>query len=131
MQTYANIFDQLPEQRDKESFTDLLREPGLLIERIVSYGQASPPDFWYDQFWDEWVVVLRGYALMEFQNPDGTRVLQPGDHCWLPAGLKHRIVRTDAGGPTIWLAVHRGRGVDLSPSDTGSDARGAQGVVEI
>ncbi len=104
---YANIFDNVPDSLEDELFTDLLRVPGLRIERIVSRGQTSAPDFWYDQDWDEWVLVLRGYAVLELEEPAGTRVLQPGDHCWLPAGLRHRVARTDTTGPTIWLAVHR------------------------
>jgi cupin 2 domain-containing protein len=37
-----NIFENQPQSAD-EVFTDLLRRPGLRIERIVSTGQASPP----------------------------------------------------------------------------------------
>ena len=40
-----NIFENQPKSAD-EVFTDLLRRPGLRVERIVSIGQASPLDFW-------------------------------------------------------------------------------------
>lgn len=46
----ANLFDHLPPVTSSdEEFTTLLGEPGLIVQRIVSTGQASPPGFWYDQ----------------------------------------------------------------------------------
>lgn len=44
----ANIFASLPEHSDQELFMTLLERPGCRIERIISYGQASPEGFWYD-----------------------------------------------------------------------------------
>ena len=43
-----------------EASCEILAWPGLKIERIISQGQASPPEFWYDQAWNEWVIVLKG-----------------------------------------------------------------------
>ena len=43
-----NLFASLPPSgTPDEEFSELLAQPGLRIERIVSNGQASPPDFWY------------------------------------------------------------------------------------
>ena len=39
-----------------------VRKSGIRIERIVSRGHTSPPDFWYDQPQAEWVIVLAGSA---------------------------------------------------------------------
>jgi cupin 2 domain-containing protein len=37
-----NLFKQLPRSTEKnEQFSELLKQPGLRIERIVSTGQAS------------------------------------------------------------------------------------------
>ena len=75
-------------------------------ERIVSHGQASPKDFWYDQAEHEWVVLLRGAAKLEVS---GTIVnLGPGDAVDLPAGCRHRVEWTTSEEPTIWLAVFYG-----------------------
>ncbi|MBP6707636.1 MAG: hypothetical protein KA223_00605, partial [Candidatus Accumulibacter sp.] len=59
MSSLANLFASLPatsgrsgaaEQAEPaEQIVELLRRPGLVIERIVSTGQASPEGFWYDQ----------------------------------------------------------------------------------
>lgn len=51
---------------------------------------------------DEWVVVLHGAAVVEVE---GERIdLNAGDWVFLPAGVPHSVVRTEAG--TNWLAVH-------------------------
>jgi len=100
-----NLFADLPAKADEEVFNDLLKRPGVRIERIVSTGQASPPGFWYDQAWDEWVLVLTGRAGLQLEGQAET-TLNPGDYISLPAHKRHRVVWTDADEPTVWLAVH-------------------------
>lgn len=102
-----NLFAAIPADSSCETFEDLLNVPGLRIERIVSHGQASPPDFWYEQDKDEWVIVLQGSASLQIEGRDSLVLLEPGDHYWIPAGLRHRVDSTALDGPTIWLAVHR------------------------
>ncbi|WNG55008.1 cupin domain-containing protein [Archangium gephyra] len=101
----ANLFElphPLPEQ---ETFEPLLPDNGVLIERIISTGQASPPGHWYDQERDEWVVLLQGRAKLVWE--DGrSRELGPGDHVFLPAHERHRVEWTSREPPCIWLAVH-------------------------
>ncbi|HRP26114.1 MAG TPA: cupin domain-containing protein [Thauera sp.] len=73
------------------------------VERIVSFGHASPTGFWYEQAEDEWVVLLAGTAELAFD--DGRRLaLKAGDWVSLPAHCRHRVesVSQDA----LWLAVH-------------------------
>lgn len=56
----------------------------------------------YLQEQDEWVTLLAGGAVLDV---DGERLeLGPGDWAFLPAGVAHAVVRTDAA--TSWLAVH-------------------------
>jgi cupin 2 domain-containing protein len=77
----------------------------VLVERIVSTGQASPPDRWYAQHRDEWVVLLQGEA--ELAYDDGSRLgLGPGDYVLISAGERHRVEWTREDPPCIWLAVH-------------------------
>jgi cupin 2 domain-containing protein len=108
-----NLFAGLAAKADEELLGDLLRRPGVRIERIVSTGQASPPDFWYDQDWDEWVVVLAGSAGLVLEGETETR-LGPGDYVFLPAHRRHRVAWTDADAPTVWLAVHIGEAKDAA-----------------
>ncbi len=103
----TNIFEQLPRSTAKnEQFYELLQHPGLKIERIVSTGQASPPDFWYDQPGGEWVMLLQGEAQLRFADEPEARSLKAGDFIEITPHRQHRVDWTPAGEITIWLAVH-------------------------
>ena len=105
----GNLFAGIPgAQRAEaaEEITALLTTPNVRIERIVSHGHASPPDFWYDQPQAEWVIVLAGSAAIAFDGEASPRTLGSGDHLHIPARTRHRVVWTDASEPTVWLAVH-------------------------
>ena len=102
----ANLFADLPPAPEAaERFTDLLRRPGVRIERIVSTGQCSPPDFWYDQAEGEWVLVLRGAARLRFADEEADRWLGPGDWLEIAPHRRHRVEWTTPDEATVWLAV--------------------------
>jgi cupin 2 domain-containing protein len=99
-----NLFDNLPSSA-REEFLTLVETENIRIERIVSNGQASPDGFWYEQPGDEWVLLLKGAAVLKYG--DGRPVaLQPGDHLSIPAHTRHRVEFVSADA--IWLAVHYG-----------------------
>ena len=100
-----NLFDGLPETGAEEILTDLLRRPGVRIERIVSTGQTTPADRPYDQPHDEWILLLTGGARLWLEG-DGERALGPGDHLLIPAHVRHRVTWTAEDVATVWLAVH-------------------------
>ncbi|AWN38318.1 cupin domain-containing protein [Methylobacterium radiodurans] len=102
----ANLLAGLPPSLPEEMLSEILSRPDLRIERIVSTGHASPPGFWYDQPWDEWVLVLAGAARLRLADEAEDRALTPGDHVLLPAGTRHRVAWTSPDEPTVWLAVH-------------------------
>jgi cupin 2 domain-containing protein len=102
----ANLYDPLPPAGAEEHFTELLARPGVRIERIISTGQASSPGFWYDQAHTEWVLLLQGAAGVEFEGEAAPRDLRPGDTLEIAPHQRHRIAWTQAGPPTVWLAVH-------------------------
>jgi cupin 2 domain-containing protein len=104
----GNIFEHVLRDAVDEEFAELVAAEGVRIERIVSTGQASPPGFWYDQEWSEWVLVLSGSAGLLFEGEPTPRELKRGDYLLIPAGRRHRVEWTDATEPTIWLAVHYG-----------------------
>ena len=102
----ANLFADLPRSTEKtEQFQDLLQRPGLRIERIVSTGQCSPPDFWYDQPEGEWVLVLRGEARLRFADEAEARRLGPGDFVDIAPHRRHRVEWTTPDEATVWLVV--------------------------
>lgn len=98
-----HLFANLPTALPEELVTVLAANDQVRIERIVSTGQASPPGFWYDQAEQEWVIVLRGAATLEFE--DQTVQLRPGEHLLIDAHRKHRVAWTTPGELTVWLAV--------------------------
>jgi cupin 2 domain-containing protein len=102
----TNLFEQLPPRADEEYFETLLEKTGLQLERIVSQAHATPTGEWYDQDWDEWVLLLQGSACLSIENEPEPVLLKPGDTLTLPGHLRHRVEWTDPEQPTIWLALH-------------------------
>ncbi len=101
----GNIFESIPDDLNEELFEQIVQTQHVRIERIVSTGQVSPESGWYDQEQSEWVVVLKGGAVIAFE--DGTEVnLQAGDYLDISAHTKHRVSWSDPETETIWLAVH-------------------------
>jgi cupin 2 domain-containing protein len=100
-----NLFS-IPDRHDGgELFTPLVEAAGFCVERVVSWGDVTPEGSWYDQDQDEWVIVLQGEGVVEDSHGTQT-VLAAGDSLFLPAHLRHRVVRTSRTPPCIWLAVH-------------------------
>ncbi len=101
------IFANLPRSTaTDEQFSELLKRPGLRIERIVSTGQCSPEGFWYDQADGEWVLLIQGEAKLRFADEAAARHLKAGDFIDIAAHRNHRVDWTPPDRPTIWLAVH-------------------------
>lgn len=100
-----NLFSLPDELPPGELFERLAGGGDVLVERIVSTGQATPAGEWLVGERDEWVAVLQGQAELRFG--DGTRaLLTPGEEVLIPAGTRHRVERTSAEPPCVWLAVH-------------------------
>ena len=100
----ANIFD-LPEPLPNyEVFTDLISAESVRIERIISSGQTTEAGEWYDQDSDEWVLLIQGLAVLEYENGEKIR-LNAGDHLLIPAHRRHRVDFTSEKPPCIWIAV--------------------------
>jgi cupin 2 domain-containing protein len=90
--------------RYDEVFQTIKETNNVRIERIISKGQVSPKDFWYDQEENEWVILLKGSARLLFE--DGELVeLNSGDYLNIPANKKHRVEWTSKDSETIWVAV--------------------------
>lgn len=103
----GNLFADLPTTPQPEELLSVLAQaPGVRIERIVSTGQQSPPGFWYDQSWPEWVVLLSGSAVLRYADRDEPVSLVPGDWMLIAAHRRHRVEATAPDRPSVWLAVH-------------------------
>ncbi|MDQ5986084.1 MAG: hypothetical protein CSYNP_01802 [Syntrophus sp. SKADARSKE-3] len=101
-----NLFERIPEPLPDEHVEELLKTMGFRLERIVSRGHSSPEDFWYDQECQEWVLLLKGRAILEVAGEAAPLTLSPGDCLNIPAHCRHRLVWTDPDTETIWLTIH-------------------------
>jgi cupin 2 domain-containing protein len=108
-----NLYDDLPPALPDELVQVLLAAAQVRIERIVSHGHASPPDFWYDQEQGEFVLLARGAARLQLEYNEVE--LRPGDWLNIPPHTRHRVAWTTPSEPTIWLAVFYS-GDPLKPS---------------
>lgn len=97
----GNLFSGIPAKLPEELIEELVVQPSVRIERIVSKGHASPDGFWYDQAEHEWVVLLQGEALLQLEGEKEPVRLKPGDYINLPAHRKHRVEWTDPATETI------------------------------
>jgi len=100
-----NIFAAMPQRLDQELVEILVENKDVCIERIVSKGHTSPASGWYDQSKNEWVIVLKGEAIISFEDESELR-LSAGSYVDIAAHKKHRVSWTDPDVETIWLAVH-------------------------
>ena len=99
-----NIYEEsTPPEAGTEQFDTLCSTSAFHIERIRSNRVCEGE--WYDQEKDEWVMLVRGEASLEYC--DGTLLqLKAGDHIFIPAHTPHRVSHTCEDA--IWVAVHAG-----------------------
>ncbi|MBK1791123.1 cupin domain-containing protein [Persicirhabdus sediminis] len=100
----GSLLDPLPSQLGEEVFEILAQSDAVKIERIVSRGHSSPAEGWYDQSQNEWVMVVSGAGVVEYDNGEEF-YLAAGEFLHIPAHQKHKVSWTDAKQPTVWLAV--------------------------
>ena len=101
-----NILDNLPAKNlPEEIFESILKTDNILFERIISTGQSTPDDYWYDQERDEWVLLLQGDAKIIIEGEEEIN-LTPGDYLLIPAHRRHRVTYTQEDISTVWLAIH-------------------------
>ncbi len=98
-----NIFEEIIVDKNEEKFFEIFKNEKIKIEKIVSNGQTSPDNFWYEQEENEFVLVLEGFAIVQFE--DFEVELEKGDCLNIKAMQKHRVKFTSQTEPTIWFAV--------------------------
>jgi cupin 2 domain-containing protein len=101
----ANFLKNIPPDILQEVTEKILSSGNVRIERIISHGQSSPENFWYDQEENEWVMVLQGSAKLHFQKGSNEVILNAGDFVNIKRHVKHRVEWTTPDEFTIWLAV--------------------------
>ena len=72
-----NLFSEISGDMPDEIFEEIVTCEQVKIERIVSKGHASPDNFWYDQEKNEWVMVVKGRAVLVFEGEGYIEVVVP------------------------------------------------------
>lgn len=98
-----NLFNIEKISNSEELTTILAESKTVRIERIISSGQTSHEDFWYDQDENEFVALLQGEAVILYD--DGSTKLKAGDTVVIPAHKKHRVDFTSVEQPCVWICV--------------------------
>ncbi|QKF68575.1 Cupin domain-containing protein [Arcobacter venerupis] len=98
-----NIFEQIIVDKKEEIFFEIFKNETIKVEKIVSNGQKSPENFWYEQEKNEFVLLLEGFAILEFENREVE--LKKGDCLNIEAYQKHKVKFTSLDEPTVWFAV--------------------------
>lgn len=100
-----NLLRNIPDDLPTELFETLVLSDSVHIEHIVSKGHSTPAGEWYDQDRNEFVLLLKGAARLEFADGSENE-MGPGDCLEIPAHRKHRVAWTSPEAETIWLAIH-------------------------
>lgn len=103
---YGNIFANLPRIKKQEVFQVLVKNKKLTLERIISTGQVTKEGQWLKQKHNEWVVLLKGKAILRFWGKKKLLSLKRGDYVFIPKDLKHRVEWTAPDQKSVWLALH-------------------------
>ncbi|RLA76274.1 MAG: cupin [Epsilonproteobacteria bacterium] len=101
----TNIFENIPTKLKEEIFEDIISKKEIKIQRIISKGHTTQKGEWYDQDRDEWVILLKGEAILEFEGSNDVK-LQEGDYINIQANIRHRVSWTKLHVETIWLAIY-------------------------
>jgi cupin 2 domain-containing protein len=102
----GNLFSVEAQRSAEEQLDALVTAPGMTVERIVSMGHASPEGFWYDDPRAEWVVLLSGAAVLEFEAGPRRHEMRPGDYVLIEPHCRHRVAWTHETEPSVWLAIY-------------------------
>lgn len=101
MDNSSNIFINIKNpQKGSEVFRTLFKNQKVKIEKIISNELINGK--WYIQDSDEWVLLLSGDAVLEFENI--SKALKQGDFIFIPKLQKHRVLKTS--NSATWLAIH-------------------------
>jgi len=96
----GNLLEASDPPAKGERFEVLLEHRNLVVERILSSSDITPTEYVQEQ--DEWVLLVRGSAVLEVAGEQ--RTLEAGDYFFLPARVPHTVKEVSDGA--LWLAVH-------------------------
>lgn len=100
----GDLYASIPANLENELFELIIKNENIKIERIISKGHKSPETGWYDQVHNEWVVLIKGAAIITFEDKE--LAMGPGAYVNILAHTRHKVTCTNPEEETIWLAIH-------------------------
>lgn len=70
----------------------------------LEVNSPAPKGEFYNQDFDEWVMLLKGKAELFFPEKKEKITLLEGDYIYIKANNKHRVEYTS--NDAIWIALH-------------------------
>ena len=95
-----NIYNYTQPKIGEETIQTLFKQNNVTIKHIASHALESGVS--YDQDEDEWLVLIRGEALLSFEDQDVN--LKQGDTFFIKRHQRHYVKKTSADA--LWLTVH-------------------------
>ena len=95
-----NIYNYTQPKVGEEKIQTLFEQDNITINHIASHALENGE--WYDQDEDEWLVLIKGEALLSFEEKD-VNLIQ-GDTYFIKQHQKHCVKKTSADA--LWLTVH-------------------------
>ncbi|MDO5725658.1 MAG: cupin domain-containing protein [Tissierellia bacterium] len=93
-----NLYDEIEVLAGEERVSKLFENEKILIEKINSNCAPSGP---YNQEQDEWIVLIRGAAVIELE---GEKIaLEKGDSFFIAKNRAHKVLKTT--DDALWLTV--------------------------
>jgi cupin 2 domain-containing protein len=88
--------------QDTAVIESLIETEAVRVERVLSSGQSRGVECLQSPC--EWLTVLQGNTILEIDGEEHR--LGPGDHVYIPPGVKNRVVWTADYDTTIWVAAY-------------------------
>ncbi len=96
----SNIFEGQKPPDGHELFETLYEKEGIRIEKIVS--NSASYEEWFDQEQHEFVLLIEGEAVLEFENEKCVH-LKSGDWIVIEPHQKHKVKETSENA--LWVCV--------------------------
>ncbi len=94
-----NIYEIMEPEAGEESFVTLHQSSTLKIDAIRSRLTVAGEN--YDQEEDEWVILVRGSAMIEIEG--NHHCLKEGDSLFLERHTRHQVLSTS--DDALWIGV--------------------------
>ena len=83
----------------------LFENSDVKIERVTAHGQITPDGDFPDEPSHEFLVLLKGQLVLEYQDETESAKLGPGDFAIADADQRTRADYTSVDEETVWIKV--------------------------